>query len=137
MSNPRPTWQRADLRQVAVARASRRIIGAALALAAVGSVGAADLPLGDPMRPYAPAATGNGTAESARRLELSGVLVSGSRRVAVINGALYREGEAVNGARITRIERGAVRLKRRDEELVLLLRQPSRTSRMRNGDPTP
>lgn len=113
----------------------RTIVLAGLLLGATAGSFAQEQPLGDPMRPYR-ADNGAGTEKaSPRRLRLSGVLVSTTRRIAVINGSLYREGDEVQGARITRIEPESVRLRRGDEELVVpLVRDSTRASD--KGEPT-
>ena len=98
----------------------RALITIAACLAGGGAAFAADPPLGDPMRPYAPASPTN-DERAARPFTLTGVLVSATRRVAVINGALYREGDTVNGARIVRIDPASVQMRRGNENLSLQL----------------
>lgn len=105
------------------------------ALLASASARADELELGDPMRPFvrAPQATsGNGAA---RPFRLTGVLIGATRRVAVINGAVYREGETVNSARVVRIEPGTVHLQRNGEAWVLQLERRPKTNRINNGEP--
>ena len=91
-----------------------------LLLLAPASFAAEDLPLKDPMRPYQ-APVGGARVGTARRIEVSAILISPLRRIAVINGELYREGELVDGALLVRIEADSVRLKRGDQETVVPL----------------
>ncbi len=103
------------------ARAAAYLTVAVLLIVAVARAGA-ELPLRDPMQPYragAGAAAGGGGAGP--RFALTAVLISPSRRVAIVNGKPYERGETVNGAEIVRIERDAVYLRERDTELVVPL----------------
>lgn len=63
----------------------------------------------DPMRPYEPPAEGR-SAEPAR-YRLSTVLISSSRRVAVVNDQVCRVGDRVDGAEVIEIESEWVRLR--------------------------
>jgi MSHA biogenesis protein MshK len=91
--------------------------------------------LDDPTRPYRSASPG-GPGEAARPFELSGVLLAPNRRVAVINGGLYREGDLVNGARVVRIEPRSVRLQRGDQSLVVELSGEPPQPLLIRGEPT-
>ena len=114
---------------------SRLLLTLVLAvLAADGSLLAADPPLGDPMRPYSPASSAAESQRAARPFTLSGVLISPQRRVAVINGTLYREGDTVNGARVVRIESNSVQLRRGTEVLALQLERRTAITRTHNGE---
>lgn len=86
-------------------------------------------PKTDPMRPYRPQLPVRPDGTVPRKYELSAVLISATRRIAVINGGLYREGDEVEGATITRIEAGSVSLRRGSERLVVPLNaaQPATT----------
>ena len=95
----------------------------ALVVFAAGSVAAEELPVRDPMRPFAVApATGGGTTSAAGpRFTLTGVVLAPERRVAVVNGKPYLLGERVAGAKIVAIEPSAVRLDDGGRELVIHL----------------
>lgn len=113
-----------------------RLVLLVTVLVAVPAYAQDDLPLLDPLRPYEPAASPiRGDIESApQRLLLTAVLVSASRRVAVINGAIHREGEWIEGAQITRIEAGSVRMRRGKEDFVISLAQERKDSALPEGD---
>ena len=111
----------------------------AATLATGGPVLAAASPLGDPMRPYSPPSPTAGDQRVARPFTLTGVLVAATRRIAVINGALYQEGDTINGARIVRIQSDSVQLRRGSENLSLQLQRRSGqrrtgTTRTNNGE---
>lgn len=87
----------------------RRAVSLALLLLAA-SAAADETPVRDPMRPFDAAAPG--AAAAARpRFELTAVLISSARRVAVVNGKPYGQGATVDGAEIVAIEPGVVRLR--------------------------
>lgn len=75
----------------------------------------------DPTRPY-DAVVATGRAAASKGFELTAVLVSPSRRIAVIGGRICHEGDRVNGDLIVRIEPGAVRIRRDGKELLMRLR---------------
>lgn len=101
---------------------SRTMLAFLLAVLATSDpVLAADPPLDDPMRPYIPAAPTAGGQRVARPFTLTGVLIAATRRIAVINGSLYREGDTIDGARVVRIEPSSVQLRRGSEDLLLQL----------------
>ncbi len=107
-----------------------------LGLIAFGHVGAAlaeDLPLRDPTQPYREQQPGARGAVR-QRTTLSAVLISPLRRVAVIDGKLYHEGELVDGATLTRIESHAVHLRRGSEEKVLRLDDARASTDETQGD---
>jgi MSHA biogenesis protein MshK len=82
-----------------------------LLVATAGALARADEPrLRDPMQPYRPGAVASsaGREASAPRFRLTSVLISPTRRVAIVNGAPRQQGERVDGAELTRIEREAV-----------------------------
>lgn len=89
-------------------------------------VAAASLPAGaetvyrDPMRPYEPRA-GTGNRAETIRYRLSTILISSSRRVAVINGQICREGDRVDGAEVIAIELRSVRLRAGSANLTVAL----------------
>ncbi|MCM8776540.1 MAG: hypothetical protein NC930_09385 [Candidatus Omnitrophica bacterium] len=52
-------------------------------------------------------------------LDLTGILVSGKRKVAIINRIFVREGDSVEGMMIEKIEKDRVLLKNGNEEIIL------------------
>jgi hypothetical protein len=99
-----------------------------LLTAPLAAVAADEPPVRDPLRPYGSAAgaSGSATARAAGpRFELTGVLISTARRVAIVNGKPYVQGESVDGAEIVAIESNAVRLRERGAELVVSLGRPA------------
>ncbi len=81
--------------------------------------------LRDPMRPFGGAAVpGTAPAPAAPRFTLTAVLVSPTRRVAVVNGKPYFEGDAVDGAEIVAIELDSVRVREGGAERVVSMRRP-------------
>jgi len=98
---------------------------------------AQELPLRDPMQPQQTIATPGARGSAPRRFELTAVLVSRDRKVAVVNGRVYREGDVVDGAEITRIEPQAVHLRRGSEDTVVRLRNERTDLQITRGDSTP
>lgn len=108
-------------------------------LAALGFAAVARLPaqtLDDPTRPYRSPASSGPASEARRILELNGVLVSSNRRIAVINGDLYREGDTVNGALVVRIDPRSVHLKRGDQTVVVEMSGERPKPLINRGEPT-
>ena len=119
----------AEMRRARIADARRRLSSCMALMFLTGFTFAQDRPLEDPMRPYVPAPGTRTEIEDAPRV--SAILISESRRVAVIDGRSYRVGDRFNGARITRIDAKSVHLRRDDRDFVMELtvrRQPA-------GDP--
>lgn len=89
----------------------RRALVATLVLIFASTVSAQEPRLQDPMRPRV--VTGAETPGRAvpEGLSLTAVLVSDSRRIAVINGRIYHVGDRVNGEEILAIEPGVVRIR--------------------------
>ena len=85
----------------------------------------AEQPLADPMRPPRSAVGTNALPGTA--LVLSYTRIAGTHREALIGDRLVREGDTVAGARVERIERGAVHLRRGDtrETLTFASRNPA------------
>ena len=75
--------------------------------------------LGDPMRPYSQA--GAAAERGGPPYQISGVVISPSRRVALINGTVSSEGDRVGDAEILAIDAGAVRLRTGSRELTVYL----------------
>lgn len=81
-----------------------------------------ELRVQDPTRPTAISRTEGGTPQAATSLRLTGVLVSESRRIAVINGRFYRVGDRVNGEEITRIDPGSIRIMRGGKQVLVTVK---------------
>lgn len=105
-----------------------------IALAGVVAVAAADEPpVRDPMRPFGAAVPGI-TAPARPRFELTAVLISPARRVAIVNGKPYGQGALVDGAEIVAIESASVRLRENGVEREVSLGRPSRPSVTQGGN---
>ena len=116
---------------------SKGTLVALLVFTAAASVRAEDPPLRDPMQPYRPAASDGREGSAPRRYELSAVLISATRRVAVVNGRRYQQGDRVDGAEIIGIEPKLVHLREGSEDLVVHL-SPGRTQvQISQGDSGP
>jgi hypothetical protein len=84
----------------------------------------AEPPVRDPMQPFVAVAgepSGGTSATPAPRFRLTAVLIAPSRRVAIVNGRPYQEGQRVDGAEIVSIEAHDVRLRDGKAELILHL----------------
>jgi hypothetical protein len=103
-----------------------------VALAAAGA-NAQSTPLADPMRPpnRAPE-TASGTLSA---LRLEGILVSGSRKLALIGGEFLEEGERIHGVHIVRIERETVTVRRDGQTFVLRPESAVAQSAAESGEP--
>ncbi len=102
----------------------------AAAAAAGGVAQGAEPALRDPMQPFQPVVGegGPGTAP-APRFRLTGVLISPSRRVAIINGKPYQQGEKIGSAEVTHIDARSVGLREGERQLVVLLgKTPARAA---------
>jgi len=107
-------------------------------LVAAGAAHAEDALVHDPMQPYRfVAGPGRGIAP---RFALTAVLISPTRRVAIVNGKPYVRGDSVNGAEIVRIDPDAVHLREHGNELVVPLGHAAATAaaaKPRQGETTP
>lgn len=74
----------------------------------------------DPTRP--PGKNVQATTQSHRSLRLESVLVGKQRRVAIINGRRYKEGDRVGAGRLVSIQRRGVKIEMPDKTLTLRLR---------------
>lgn len=101
------------------------------ALALLTQVAVAET-LTDPMRPWhaAPAAITERVA--GMRYELSAILYSPERRVAIVNGRAVSEGERIGNARVSRIRRGRVELDTGERTLTLALAKSPHQTRSRS-----
>ena len=111
----------------------RRNIAVLMLLAAAATALAQEPRLQDPTRPYRPVAAAAGGGPAEQGFALTGVLVSETRRIAVINGRFYREGDRINGEEILRIEPGSIRI-RRNGEVVTVSVKESRSVARRSND---
>jgi len=108
---------------------SKTTLVSALSIAWLASAVAEELPVRDPMQPLirdAGSTAGAATAAARPRFALTGVVISPLRRVAIVNGKPYRQGESVAGAEIVAIESHAVRLRDGATELVIPLGRPAK-----------
>jgi hypothetical protein len=103
------------------------ILGALLAVA--GAVHADEAPVRDPMRPFGGGAATGAAVAAKPRFALTAVLIAPTRRVAIVNGKPYVQGETVDGAEIVAIEQDAVRLREHGTQLLISLGRPG------NGQP--
>jgi hypothetical protein len=102
----------------------RAAVIAAAMLLAVG-VCAEETPARDPMQPFGSAvAAAAAQAASAPRFVLTGVLISPTRRVALVNGRPYTPGDTIDGAEVVAVEPAAVRFREHGVEFVISLGQP-------------
>ncbi len=104
-------------------------------LIVAGGAHAEDALVRDPMQPYRYAAgPGGGVAP---RFSLTAVLISPTRRVAIVNGKPYERGESVNGAEIVRIDPDAVHLREHGNELVVSLGHAGAAAKPSQGETPP
>jgi hypothetical protein len=94
-----------------VSELRRFALALALALAAAATAAAQEPRLQDPMRPPAPPQAA-GAEGPDTGFSLTAVLVSASRRLAVVNGRIHREGDRINGEQIVAIEPGSILIRR-------------------------
>lgn len=86
------------------------------------SADAQELRVQDPTRPTVVTRSERGATPAATHLRLTGVLVSDTRRIAVINGKFYRVGDRVNGEEITRIDPGSIQIIRGGERVLVTVK---------------
>ena len=115
---------------------SRRALVVAGLLAAAAAAPAEDVPVRDPMQPYR-AVAGPAGSVAAPRFALTAVLISPTRRVAIVNGKPYECGERVNGAEILRIDPDAVHLREHGSEIVVLLGHAVAVGKSSQGETVP
>ena len=115
---------------------SRRALIVAGLLAAAAAARAEDVPVRDPMQPYR-AVAGPAGSVAAPRFALTAVLISPTRRVAIVNGKPYECGERVNGAEILRIDPDAVHLREHGSEIVVLLGHAVAVGKSSQGETVP
>lgn len=100
----------------------------ALVTAADNDVESEDTVLRDPTRPLGFVA--NTGAEGDKSWHLNSVLISNSRKVAVINGQSVKERGWINGAQVTQIQSGKVTLLVDGEKRVLTTRTNIRKTKV-------
>jgi hypothetical protein len=105
-------------------------------LVAAGAARAEDGLVRDPMQPYRFVA-GPGGGGVAPRFALTAVLISPTRRVAIVNGKPYERGESVNGAEIVRIDPDAVHLREHGNELVVPFGHTAGAAKPSQGETPP
>jgi len=117
---------------------SRCALFVAGVLVAGGAALAGDAPVRDPMQPFRFVAGPGGVAGSAApRFALTAVLISPTRRVAIVNGKPYECGEIVNGAEVVRIDPDAVHLREHGNEHVVPLGHAVAAAKPSQGETTP
>ena len=91
--------------------------------------------LRDPMQPYRPLPGGAGGAAGGAtyRFNLTGVVISPTRRIAIVNGRSLEVGDEVAGAKIVRIERETVYLQQGSGALLIHLGRPGNGERPSEG----
>lgn len=97
----------------------KRTLFCGMAMAVVAMGGAQAQALTDPTRPPASLPGSPAAQEEATGTQLQSILLSGSRKVAVINGAMVPLGGMVGEARVVRITETQVVLKKGEETEVL------------------
>ena len=93
------------------------------ALLTAGVAGGQEAGVDDPMRPFSQPQTAGGPTTDEQAAVLTAVVISPSRRIAVINGKLLREGDEIAGRRIDRIESRSVVLSRNDNSVEIFLKE--------------
>jgi hypothetical protein len=109
-----------------------------LSLILAAAAFAAEPPVRDPTQPFdRTAAAGASARAAAPRFMLTAVLISPTRRVAIVNGKAHMIGEAVNGAELVAIEHDSVRLREKGAEVVVSLGRPGSGRPSVQGDAVP
>jgi hypothetical protein len=105
----------------------------------VGAALAAEPAVHDPTEPYRPGAGGaGGTAGApAPRFKLTAVLISPTRRVAIVNGKPLQEGQRVAGAELVKIDAHSVQLRDGNRDFVVQLGDTSAGAPRTEGDSAP
>jgi hypothetical protein len=106
-------------------------------LAVAGAVAADEPPIRDPMRPFGRGSAAGAAIAAAPRFALTAVLIAPTRRIAIVNGKPYSQGESVDGAEIVAIEQGAVRLREHGADLVVSLGRPGNGRQLAQGETVP
>jgi hypothetical protein len=108
---------------------------ACLALLGAATAAADELPPpGDPMRPFVVAGQSAAPGAARRPYELTAVVISSARRIAVVNGRPYQLGERIGAAEIVGIDRQAVHLRVKGETVVVPLGRATPIVRVPAGE---
>jgi hypothetical protein len=102
----------------------------------VARVHAAEPALHDPTQPYNAVAVDAAGPVGAPtpRFRLTGVLISPTRRIAILNGKPCQEGQRVAGAELWKIESRSVQLRDGNHEFVVLLGKARAVAPTAEGD---
>jgi len=93
--------------------------------------------LKDPTQPYRPSADGSPLGAPQPRFRLTGVLISPTRRVAIMNGQPLQEGQRVAGAEIVKIDAHSVQLRDGSHDFVVQLGNARANAPHSEGDSAP
>ena len=93
--------------------------------------------LKDPTQPYRPSADGSPVGGPQPRFRLTAVLISPTRRVAIVNGKPMQEGQRVAGAELVKIDPHSVQLRDGDHDLVVQLGNARSGAPRSEGDSAP
>jgi hypothetical protein len=114
-----------------------RALGLACFLAIAGAVSAAEPAMHDPTQPFRAGAGGETAAPAAGsqpRFKVTAVLVSPTRRVAIVNGKAVQEGERIAGAEVVKIDGRSVQLREGHREFVVQLGETRASAPRAAGD---
>jgi hypothetical protein len=104
-------------------------------LTLAAAVRAAEQPVHDPTQPYRGVpGEGRTSAAPAPRFKLTAVLISPTRRVAVVNGKPLQEGQRVAGAQVVKIDGRSVQLREGARDFVIQLGDARESAPAAEGD---
>lgn len=108
-------------------------------LVIIGAAYAAEPALHDPTEPFRPSTNGAGGPSGAPppRFTLTAVLISPTRRVAIVNGKPMQEGQRVAGAELVKIDERSVQLRDGNHEFVVQLGNARASAPHAEGDSAP
>ena len=94
--------------------------------------------LKDPTEPYRPGPNGGDVRAGPQpRFRLTAVLLSPTRRVAIVNGKPMQEGQRVAGAELVKIDARSVQLRDGDHDVVVQLGNARSSAPRSEGDSAP
>ena len=104
-----------------------------------GAVYAAEPALHDPTEPFRPSANGAAgpTGAPPPRFTLTAVLISPTRRVAIVNGKPLQEGQRVAGAELVKIDWRSVQLRDGNHDVIVQLGKARESAPHAEGDTSP
>jgi hypothetical protein len=105
-----------------------------------GSVFAAEPAMHDPTQPFRAAAAGEPAAPASGReprFKVTAVIVSPTRRVAIVNGKAVQEGQQIGGAEVVKIDGRSVQLREGNREFVVQLGDARASAPHAGGDSGP